>query len=91
MTKSLDFRDQSKQAGGGPNAGLRPAFGLSTDGPAAYGLKARRPLRQVVRTGRVGRPRPIPAAGLLIGWAIKRYAWRRVVAVTRHVVQGATA
>jgi transposase-like protein len=63
-------------------------FLLCTDGLAAYAKEAIRAFRQAVRTGRVGRPRLVPADGLLIGRAIKQYAKRRVVAVTRQVVQG---
>jgi hypothetical protein len=64
------------------------AFLLCTDGRAAYATEAARAFRRAVRTGRVGRPRLIPADGLLIGRAIKRYAQRRVVAVARQVVRG---
>jgi hypothetical protein len=64
------------------------AFLLCTDGPAAYATEAIRAFRRAVRTGRAGRPRLAPAADLLIGRAIKQYAKRRVVAVTREVVQG---
>src|SRR5262249_38185603 len=44
-------------------------FLLCTDGLAAYAAEAVRAFRQAVRTGRVGRPRLAPAAGLLIGRA----------------------
>jgi transposase-like protein len=64
------------------------AFLRCTDGLAAYAAEVVRAFRRAVRTGRVGRPRLAPAAGLLIGRAIKRYAKRRVVAVTRQIVQG---
>ncbi len=65
-------------------------FLLCTDGLAADATEAIRAFRQAVRTGRVGRPRLIPTDDLLIARAIKQYAKRRVVAVTRHVVQGTT-
>lgn len=65
-------------------------FLLCTDGLAAYVAEAVRAFRQAVRTGRVGRPRLVPTDGLLIGRAIKQYAKRRVVAVTRQVARGTT-
>jgi transposase-like protein len=64
------------------------AFLLCTDGLAAYATEAVHAFRQAVPTGRVGRRRLIPAAGLLIARAIKHYAKRRVIGVTRQIVQG---
>ncbi len=61
-----------------------------TDGRAADATEEVRAFRQAVRTGRRGRPRLVPADGLLIGRAIKRDATRRVVAVTRQVVRETT-
>jgi transposase-like protein len=72
-------------------AAASASFLLCTDGLAAYATEAARTFRQAMRTGRVGRPRLAPADGLLIGRAIKQYAKRRVVAVTRQVAQGTTA
>src|SRR5512135_3694717 len=40
------------------------------------------------RTGRAGRPRLVPTAGLLLGQVIKHHAGRCLVGITRRVVRG---
>jgi transposase-like protein len=61
---------------------------LCTDGLASYPRQALRLFRRPERTGRRGRPRLTPPAGLLIARAIKRYTRRRVASVERRVVRG---
>jgi transposase-like protein len=58
------------------------------DGLAGYVRSFRRALRSPQRTGRVGRPRLIPWAGIVIGQVVKRRRQRRVVAVIRRLAVG---
>jgi hypothetical protein len=58
------------------------------DGLAGYVRSFRRGLRSPTRNGRVGRPRLIPWAGIVIGQVIKRRQQRRVVAVSRRLALG---
>ncbi len=69
--------------------GLVRAVLLCTDGLASYPKQAIHLFREPLRTGKVGRPRLILPEGVMIAQAIKRYARRRVVGVTRRVVIGA--
>jgi len=62
-----------------------------TDGFAAYPKEARRAFREPEPTGGSGRPRLRPWPHLLIGQVIKQYAQRRVIGVTRRLVQGSEA
>lgn len=64
---------------------------LCTDGLACYAKQALLIFREALRTGRVGRPRLILPAGVMIARVKKRYARRRVVEVLREVVRGAEA
>src|SRR3954464_15169532 len=70
----------------------RAARGLAllacVDGLASYVTAFARVFRDPVRTGRAGRPRLVPTAGLLLGQVIKHRAGRRLVGVTRRVVRG---
>jgi hypothetical protein len=63
---------------------------VCVDGLASYVTAFARVFRDPVRTGRAGRPRPVPTAGLLIGQVIKHRAGRRLVGITRRVVRGVT-
>jgi transposase-like protein len=63
-------------------------FLVCVDGLASYVTAFRRACRTPLHTGRRGRPRLVPAAGFLLGQVVKRYAQRRVVAVTQRVVHG---
>ena len=69
-------------------AATSPAILVCVDGLASYVTAFRRVFRRPERTGRVGRPRPVPGGGLLLGQVVKRYAQRRVAAVEQRVVQG---
>jgi transposase-like protein len=71
----------------GPTQGLL----LCVDGLSSYVSQARRVFRDPLRTGKPGRPRLVLPAGVLIAQAVKRYARRRVVGVTRRVVRGTAA
>lgn len=64
---------------------------VCVDGLASYVTAFRQGFRHRVLTGKPGRPRLEAEAGLLIGQVIKQYAKRRVVGVTRRVVQGTKA
>jgi transposase-like protein len=64
---------------------------VCVDGLASYVTAFTRAFRDPRRTGRRGRPRLVPTAGLLLGQVIKHHAGRRVVAVTRRVVRGTAA
>ncbi len=64
---------------------------VCVDGLASYITAFRQGFRQRVLTGKPGRPRLDPEPGLLIGQVIKQYAKRRVVSVTRRIVQGSEA
>jgi len=61
---------------------------ICVDGLASYVTAVSRVFRDPVRTGRRGRPRLVPTAGLLLGQVIKHRAGRRVTGVTRRVVRG---
>jgi transposase-like protein len=61
---------------------------VCVDGLAGYVKAFVRAFRHKVQ-GRVGRPRLVVEAGLLIGQLIKRYSGRRVVGVVRRVARGA--
>jgi transposase-like protein/IS1 family transposase len=65
-----------------------PAVLVCTDGFAGYVTAFRRAWRQPAHTGRAGRPRLLPEAGLLLGQVVKQYAKRRVVGVAQRVVLG---
>lgn len=71
-------------------AGRSPAFLVCVDGLARYVTAFARVFRDPVRTGRAGRPRLVPTAGLLLGQVIKHHAGRRLVGITRRVVRGTT-
>jgi transposase-like protein len=62
-----------------------------TDGLAGYRTAFRRALRSPQREGHRGRPPLVPWPGVVIGQVIKRYQRRRVVGVTRCLVQGSAA
>src|SRR5512143_2134640 len=61
---------------------------VCVDGLASYVTAFARVVRDPVRTGRAGRPRLVPTAGLLLGQVIKHHAGRRLVSITRRVVRG---
>jgi transposase-like protein len=61
---------------------------VAVDGLAGYVRAFRRVLREPARTGRVGRPRLIPWAGVVIGQVIKRRQQRRVIGVVRRLALG---
>jgi hypothetical protein len=67
---------------------LSTAILVCVDGLASYVTAFRRVFRTPVRTGRPGRPRLSALPGLLIGQVIKHHQGRRLVGVTRRVVQG---
>jgi len=64
---------------------------LLVDGLASYVTAFRAAFRTRQPSGRVGAPRKVPWPDLVIGQVIKRTQGRRLVAITRRVVQGATA
>lgn len=64
------------------------AFLVCVDGLASYVTAFARVFRDPARTGRAGRPRLVPTAGLLLGQMIKHHAGRRLVSITRRVVRG---
>jgi transposase-like protein len=64
------------------------AFLACVDGLASYVTAFARVFRDPVRTGRAGRPRLVPTAGLLLGQVIKHRAGRCLVTITRRVVRG---
>jgi transposase-like protein len=64
------------------------AFLGCVDGLASYVTAFARVFRDAARTGRAGRPRLVPTAGLLLGQVIERHAGRRLVSLTRRVVRG---
>jgi transposase-like protein len=66
------------------------AFLVCADGLASYVTAFARVFRDPVRTGRAGRPRLVPTAGLLPGRVIKPHAGRCLVGITRRVVRGTT-
>ena len=61
------------------------------DGCQTYINAIRRAFREPLLTGKVGRPRLRPWDGICIAQMVKRYAHKRVIGVTRRVVQGAQA
>jgi transposase-like protein len=61
------------------------------DGCKTYLRAIRHVFREPIRTSRPGRPRLRPWDNILIAQFVKHYARRRVVAVTRRVVQGTQA
>jgi transposase-like protein len=61
---------------------------VCVDGLASYVTAFTRVFRDPVRTGRAGRPRLVPTAGLLLGQVIKHHAGRCLVGITRRVVRG---
>src|SRR5512144_3396876 len=66
------------------------AFLVCVDGLASYMTAFARVFRDPVRTGRAGRPRLVPTAGLLLGQLIKHHAGRCLVSITRRVGRGTT-
>ena len=64
---------------------------LVTDGLASYLSQALHVFREPLHTGKVGRPRLVLAAGVMIAQLIKRHERRRVVEVLRRVVVGSEA
>lgn len=61
---------------------------VCVDGLASYVTAFKRVFRKRILTGLRGRPRLIAEKGLLLGQVVKQYAQRRVVSVSRRVVQG---
>ncbi len=61
---------------------------VCVDGLASYVTAFARVFRDPVRTGRAGRPRLAPTAGLLLGQVVKHHAGRHLVGITRRVVRG---
>lgn len=61
---------------------------LCTDGLPSYPKQALSVLREPLRTGKRGRPRPLLPEGLMVAQAIKRYARGRVIGILRRVVRG---
>lgn len=64
---------------------------IGVDGLASYVQAFTKALRSPERTGKVGRPRLIAWAEVVMGQVIKQYRKRRVVAVVRRLVQGSEA
>ena len=64
---------------------------VCVDGLAGYLGAFRRGFRTRQPTGKPGRPKLVPEAGLLIGQVVKRYAQRRVIACETRVAQGTAA
>jgi transposase-like protein len=64
---------------------------VCVDGLASYVTAFTRVFRDPERTGRRGRPRLVPTAGLLLGQVIKHRAGRCLTGVTRRVVRGTEA
>jgi transposase-like protein len=62
---------------------------LCVDGLSSYVSQARRVFREAIPTGKPGRPRLVLPPGVMVAQAVKRYAKRRVVGVTRRVARGA--
>jgi transposase-like protein len=61
------------------------------DGCVSYIGAIQRVFREAVHNGKLGRPRLRPWDGIHIAQVIKQYARKRVVGVTRRVVQGTQA
>ena len=68
-----------------------PAILVCVDGLASYVTAFQRVFRRPERTGRVGRPRLVAEAGLLLGQVVKRYVKRRVASVEQRAVLGTAA
>ena len=64
---------------------------VCVDGLAGYPGAFQRGFRTRQPTGKPGRPKLVPAAGLLIGQVVKRYRERRVVSCETRVAQGSAA
>ena len=64
---------------------------LVTDGLASYKSQALKVLRKPLYTGKVGRPKLVLAAGVMIARVKKRWKRRQVVEVTRSVLAGSEA
>jgi hypothetical protein len=71
--------------------GLLERILLVTDGLSSYKSQALKVFRKPLHTGKVGRPRVVLPAGVMIARVIKRYQRRRVVEVIRRVVVGSEA
>jgi len=71
--------------------GAFDALLLCTDGLSSHPKQALSVLREPLRTGKRGRPRPLLPEGLMVAQAIKRYARRRVIGAVRRVVRGTEA
>jgi hypothetical protein len=72
-------------------AAMSLAILVCVDGLAGYLGAFRRGFRTRQPTGKPGRPKLVPEAGLLIGQVVKRYAQRRVIACETRVAQGTAA
>jgi len=70
---------------------LPRAILFCTDGLCSYGRAIHETFRDPVYTGQPGRPRWQAWNDILIAQVIKRYEKRRVVEVTRRIVQGSRA
>src|SRR5215216_185967 len=62
-----------------------------TDGLASYASQALKVFRKPLHSGKVGRPRLVLPAGVMVARVIKCYRRRRVVEVLRRVVAGTEA
>jgi hypothetical protein len=69
-------------------AAASPAILVCVDGLASYVTAFRRVFRRPERTGRVGRPRLVAEAGLLLEQVVKRDVQRHVASVEQRVVLG---
>jgi transposase-like protein len=61
---------------------------VCVDGLASYVGGFKKAFRVPVRTGKVGRPRLVPAEGFLMGQVVKRYQGRHIASVCQRVVVG---
>ena len=71
--------------------GLLERILLVTDGLSSYKSQALKVFRKPLHSGKVGRPRLVLPAGVMIARVKKRYQRRRVVEVIRDVVVGVEA
>jgi transposase-like protein len=71
--------------------GLLESILLVTDGLSSYKSQALKLFRKPLHSGKVGRPRLVLPAGVMIARVIKRYQRRRVAEVIRRVVVGSEA
>jgi transposase-like protein len=69
-------------------AACTPAILICVDGLVSYVTAIRRVFRRPERTGKPGRPRLVPEAGVLVGQVIKRYVKRHVASVEQRVARG---